>query len=157
MHRAPAVTFLVTRSRWHARIAAFLWILGSVTVVAITRVQPLSGTITAISFLGLLVCGLWTLHGWTVSPTGKLSWDSQGWHWAGFAPDASCRVNLHLDMQWLLLLRLQDETGHTVWLWFEERARGAHWVALRRALVAYARAVDQRDAMDNAERMTVDP
>jgi len=81
-------------------------------------------------------CTILALTGWARSATGTLQWDGQHWLWTGF-DDTPVRQTLSiLDFQGLVLLKVTSEMGEVAWLWLQGRMNDAHWLAVRRAVVA---------------------
>lgn len=77
--------------------------------------------------------------------SGTLVWDGTCWllesvRGKGWPPGSIARVHVHVDLQGLILARLEPAVGlarrRPQWLWLERRHSPATWVALRRALVA---------------------
>lgn len=137
MHRAPAVSFGVKRSRWHLRGVIFLWSLG--LSVSLTLVLGQSGgALEGIVFAALLGAGVLSWRGWQLSPVGCLRWDGQHWHWSGLEAPGPCRLNVLLDFQSVLLVCVRGDARRPVWLWLEQpEPVGVQWRALRRALVGH--------------------
>lgn len=139
MHRAPAVSCLVTRSRWHLRVVIFLWLLGLSMSLALVHGQS-SWVLKAFVFAALLGAGLLSWRGWQRSPAGCLRWDGQRWQWSGLKDSGQCHLDVLLDFQSVLLVRLRGDASPPVWLWLEQpEPAGVQWRALRRALVGRQR------------------
>lgn len=80
-------------------------------------------------------------------PDGQLLWDGSAWHWVGPGDAvrmADARVEALLDLQGVLLLRIDKPHHRTAWLWLERRHQPARWLDLRRAV--YARSDNARTA-----------
>ena len=141
MHRPPAASYRVVRSRWLGAALLFLWLLASVNIIVFAWLQQRSEAGAAMALLCLLA-GIWALRGWLKMPTGTLRWDGEHLHWQGFdAPVAS--LNILIDMDFLVMLRLHRAAGqtHSVVL---TSTRDQDWPAIRRVLVALAaRSPDQ--------------
>lgn len=138
MHRPPAVTHHVDRSRGCAvlfaalslmGIAANAWLISSFATVA----QGLLCSSVTFAAVGL---AFWS---WKTSPIGRLQWDGQHWHWSEFLDVPVQRVTLVLDFQRLILVKILNGRGLTRWVWLESRSPDAHWLAVRRAVVASGR------------------
>ena len=77
------------------------------------------------------------LQGWKNSPVGQLAWDSQVWRWEGpgyQAGLAEYELSAALDLQHVMLLRLENQAHAKLWLWAERRAMPSRWLDLRRAV-----------------------
>ena len=77
------------------------------------------------------------LHGLKNSPVGQLAWDGQVWRWEGpgyQAGVAEYELSVALDLQNLMLLRIENQAHAKLWLWVERRAFPARWHDLRRAV-----------------------
>ena len=137
MHRPPAVSYSVVRSRWHARTLAVLWLLGAVLIQwALWRYDY--STIAIITMeCACLVAGLWAVWAWRTAPQGLLRWDGDYWHWSGFAEAPARQVSTHFDFQAVVLVSVLGPGRARVWLWLDSASvTPARWLALRRALVA---------------------
>jgi hypothetical protein len=81
-----------------------------------------------------LFTGVPALWHWKNSPIGLLQWDGETWTWAGDTLTGNLRVVI--DLQLLVLIRVQTLEGSRQFLWLESRRPSLEWSALRRALVA---------------------
>lgn len=156
MHRAPAVSYLVARSRWHRRAVIFLWLLGFAMSLAWVHGQS-NWAREVLVFATLFLAGVLSWRGWQQSPTGCLQWDGQHWHWSGLEDPGQCRLNVLLDFQSVLLVCVRGNTNRPVWLWLEQSEPvGAQWRALRRALVARQRSPGGHGKADAAQALEGD-
>jgi hypothetical protein len=135
MHRPPAVSHTVGRSSWH------LYLIASLAVIALVCAAALAFSSTSpifswLAFAAVLCCTVVALTGWSRSSSGKLQWDGQHWLWSGFADIPVCQTLPILDFQGLLLLKVTSEMGDVAWLWLQGAMNDAHWLAMRRAVVA---------------------
>lgn len=136
MHRAPAVTFPVERSHWHARLIVGLSLLAGLTCAVFAWEQAALDVRS-----GLLACALCMASsaawlGWWQSPQGSLHWDGQDWHWSGFAANPACRLGLLMDFQRVVLVTVKADGQKPVCLWLEGMTGDARWRPLRRAIVS---------------------
>jgi hypothetical protein len=82
------------------------------------------------------------LTGWRRAPVGRLQWDGQRWRWESEVYRSGTPLEppvVVLDVQWAILLRLDNQAGAVWWLWAERSAQkqlAAHWFDLRRAVYA---------------------
>ncbi len=63
-----------------------------------------------------------------------LVFDGQHWSLCGQDARKGARISVVLDMQFLVLVRLDEPAQHARWLWLERRARPEQWQDLRRAI-----------------------
>lgn len=137
MHRPPAVSYSVVRSRWHALTLGTLWGLGIVLVQLALWRYNYSGAALAIMECACLLTGIWAVWAWRTAPQGLLRWDGDYWHWSGDAEAPSRQVTVHFDFQAVVLASVHGPSGARIWLWLDHAAvPRARWLALRRALVA---------------------
>lgn len=140
MHTAPAVRYPVERSRAAAWLLAAGWSAGAASALWWTWQAQAPGWRQAAAALLLLAVGLSGLAAWRRSPCGTLAWDGGGWTLAlGRESPMPGRIERGADLQGLLLLRWQPETGRAAWLWLERRQAPGAWDALRRAVYSRAR------------------
>ena len=92
-----------------------------------------------------LFAGVIAWRHFRVAPCGTLSFDGQHWSFAG----RQGRLQMCVDFQALMLLRLVS-TGHpTRWIWVQRRSAHAQWRDVRRAV--YSRAPTASDTGEPAE------
>lgn len=153
MHRAPAASFMVSRSRWHLRVISLLWGLGWVALAQLFTSQP-HLTFQIGASLSLFCVGAFALYGWRTSPTGRLRWDGELWHWSCDAGELACQPAVVLDFQRVVLIAVRMTEHRRIYLWLERTAAGGgEWSAIRRALVQPMRASSNGlDAAASAER-----
>lgn len=135
MHRPPAVSHGVDRSRWHAGLIAALATLCVVSCAVLGTTLSSHATQLAIGSITGVAIAL-AFSNWKNTSTGRLQWDGQHWRWSGFGEIGVREVRLVLDFQRVLLVRVCGEDGTCVWLWLETRSADRHWLSLRRAIVA---------------------
>lgn len=144
MHHPPAVTVVVSPSRWAGRLVLAIGLLCSVqTALFFSRNTwggwqsqgMLAGCLLA---LGLLLVFL------RRPDTGELQWNGETWQWSGFSANGLCTLQLHLDFQTLMLVSVRQPTNTTAWLWLERSQMPLQWLAVRRAVVHAALAPARR-------------
>jgi hypothetical protein len=134
MHRPPAVSHSVARSKWHASLLAVVWL------ATLGPLGYFSHTQSSLSIAGALA-GLWLIGGgaalraWRNSAKGLLQWDGEYWHWICDGQAQQCHVGIVWDFQRLLLVRIVIADGPSHWMWLESGRSDRQWDALRRALV----------------------
>lgn len=138
-HPAPAVHYPVTRSLWLASILAFWSLAGclALTAWAALGARTHGGAIAAAAALWL-VCTALAAWFWRASPVGTLVWSGSAWALeplpAGGAGAVCATLQVGLDLQRCLWLRLQPEEGRPLWLWLEQGNAPQQWGDLRRAV-----------------------
>jgi toxin CptA len=150
MHSAPAVSFPVGPSRAARLLLSMLWLAGALGAVCF--VGDLD--VRAFLLLGsvLLAGGLaWRFGGHR--QVGLLRFDGQYWSWSWSGQGAlqvAARVQVGLDLQVLMLLRLVEAGRSQRWLWLERRTDPSRWTALRRAVYSRAPTPAADDAPHDA-------
>jgi hypothetical protein len=92
--------------------------------------------------------------GWLRAPVGRLQWDGQRWRWESLVYRSGTALEppvVVFDVQFALLLRLDDQAGAVWWLWAERAAAPTLWLDLRRAVYAKHRPATLQD-YEAAER-----
>ncbi len=131
MHSAPAVTYPVGRSVFHAGLLGLTGLIGALAA-ALWWVQT-----DAPSWRHWLFMASWSITGWIAltvwrrTPSGNLHWDGHEW---SLNQVVRGPVTVHLDLQCCLLTCMQTDGGGRYWLWLERRRDVGNWHALRRAL-----------------------
>jgi len=146
MHGAPSVSYPAGRSRRARALLAALW-AGGAGAAAAWVWQQAGGQLAPtdprpwLVFAAVLLAGLaaWRAN---AAPAGELRWDGQGWTLPGAALTRPARVEVHLDLQSLFLLRLVAPGEPARWLWLERGSRPESWRDLRRAVYSRAPAAD---------------
>ena len=137
----------MVRSRWLAVALAIYAVAGAVALAAWAVFgagdQLVAVTLSAVLWL---VCSLLVLWFWRTAPSGTLVWSGSDWTLESPQGQAlstpSPRLQVHLDLQHRLWLRLQPESsqaGSALWLWLERRSQPALWDDVRRAVYSPAR------------------
>ena len=146
MHRPPAVSYKVVRSRWHFFVIVILWSLALAGALAWVAQQ---GAVwqSVVFAMVLLVSAVWSLHGWYRTCPGLLQWDGEDWYGPtprdAIGADASDlralrQVHVVFDFQAVVLVRTANQLGQTAWIWLERATDPDHWLRMRRALVGSA-------------------
>lgn len=159
MRNAPSVLYPVGRCVFYARLLVWLGLLGLVALLAGGWYSGESaGGLASRRAVVLAGAGMWLLWlgfawwGWHRAPKGLLQWDALAasavpgaqagaWRWRSEAYQEGAvlqRVELMLDLQSRVLLRLHNPDAATTWVWLERSQDQARWDDLRRALVANA-------------------
>lgn len=136
MHRAPAVSYSVFRSRWHGRLIVLLSLLTAAALGGFAVGQSQFDARFGVMASTFLAVSAIAFHRWQKSPEGRLRWDGQFWFWTGFDALQACRLSLLLDFQRVVLVCVVGDAKAPLWLWLEERRGDPAWKPLRRAMVA---------------------
>jgi hypothetical protein len=136
-HNAPSVTYPLGRSHWQAWVLLGFWLAALAVVGAWVMTSPSVGWRQWAGLVMVAGVGLMALNSWKNSPVGQLAWDGQVWRWEGPGYQtgvAEYELSVALDVQNLMLLRIENQAHATLWLWAERRAFPARWLDLRRAV-----------------------
>lgn len=145
----PSLSFKVGRSRWQTATGCLLVGLGAFTTLAMgvspNHFSPLS---VASAVVAWGVFGWVFYRAWRDAPIGTLHWDGTHWHWADSVDYSVQSINVTMDLQRWVLVRLERVTARPMWLWLErDNVSHGTWAALRRALVYAARQPRTSDAL----------
>lgn len=140
-----------------ARFLLAVWLLGSLGCAGWVIVQPGSWRVAA---AGVLVIGVgygaWS--SWAKMTSGQLIWDGTVWFWEGVGYQSGRTpqtLEVVLDLQTALLLRLENQAGAALWLWAERSLMPERWLDLRRAAHAGQLPAPNRDGSAlSARRLT---
>ena len=141
MHGPPASSVMVRRS---ARLGRLLGVI-SLSFLASPVLASVYGLpawrVVGLLMLWLLASG-WVWLYWRSTPTGRLFWDGEQWHWSGGHPGQARSlqaVAIQYDFQQSLWILLQPQNGARFGLWIDaDPRRVEQWRAFRRALVGSA-------------------
>lgn len=154
MTDAPAVTYPVGRTPTLARVLALLWLAGLPPAVMVVLQQ--GPAVAVVIGLGLLAAGAALYSFWRGQRARQLRWDGANWGLCEGAQESGgdeARVELHLDLQRLLLLSYRDAgQPRRQWLWAQASSDPQRWHLLRCALYSSAKSVAQSPADAEAER-----
>lgn len=136
MHSAPSVNYPVGRSRYARRLLALLWALGMGSIM-LAWAQSSGGLDWRQAMLALSAVvasvAAWTGLMQSAAP-GALDFDGQHWSMSGGTPLRGARAHVVLDLQSLLLVRLDAPARAARWVWLDSQAVPERWRDLRRAL-----------------------
>jgi toxin CptA len=134
MHRPPAASHTVQRSRWHLVCIVSTWLIAAAACAG--HWQSAAGPGSKIALLASLsLLGLWAGKDWFDTEQGRLRWDGQQWLWSGFGDVPVQQLFVVLDFQRLILVKLQANHVGARWIWLEAPKRSRQWLAMRRAIV----------------------
>lgn len=125
------------RSRSQGWALLMFWCAGGLAVALWARELRAYDWRILTALAAVLVAGVAAYAGWKNAPVGRLAWDGQSWRWE--SPSYQTGVADHTlaviaDLQHLLILRLENQAGASLWLWTERSAFPARWMDLRRAV-----------------------
>jgi len=110
---------------------------------AVADWRPLLGCAALLIAAGVMATG------WRRAPVGRLQWDGQRWRWESVVYRSGTALEppvVVLDVQFAILLRLDNQAGAVWWLWAEKSALPARWLDLRRAVYAKHRPATLQDS-----------
>lgn len=139
MHNAPAVSYSVGRSSFHARLVACVAFVGAVTLFTWTGQADQWLVRHVGAWLFWLLSTVWATWCWWRTPSGVLQFAGEYWNWVGTDQTLTVTVVAQLDLQHTLLVLMRDAQSRSSWLWLEQRRKPQRWAALRRAVYAKRR------------------
>ena len=145
-HHAPSVVYPVGHSRFNGYLLFGLWLAGSLSTMLWLWVSPAMDWRLFLAVTAMALAGLAAYIGWKNSPVGQLAWDGQFWRWEGpgyQAGAAEQKLSVVVDLQNLLLLRLENPAHAHLWLWAQRKVLPERWLDLRRAVYSPHKAVRQ--------------
>lgn len=144
MHSAPSVSYPVGRSRFQTVLLVGLSMAGFLAgLFWRQQAQPASWQ-QALSAALWVAASAAAWQSWHDSPSGSLSWDGRQWRWSDGSKAVSGAIEVRLDWQRCLLLRLHGASGGAIWLWLERGRDRCLWEALRRAAFSEVSANQER-------------
>lgn len=140
MSGPPAVSHPVGRSSGLLLLLGGLWLPGALAA-ALFLSPALEGELRwpalGVLLLSLLGGALALLAFWWRQRPGLLSWDGAQWSWheaSAARPLTALRLQVRLDLQRALLLRVRGPHAASGWLWVQQGADPGRWHLLRCAL-----------------------
>jgi len=142
MHNAPAVSYPVGRSYFHAALVACV-VVASAAILLVWTVQSDAWLARhTVAWLVWLLCLFFAALGWWRSPQGVLRFTGDSWQWVDPAQTQQVTLVVQLDWQQTLLVRTSDAQSRVRWLWLARSRQPQRWLDLRRAV--FARQHDSR-------------
>lgn len=139
MHRPPAVSIRVGRSRWHAMVLASAVLLAviSLCVLAWNAGPEFPQWAVWGQSIFVLATATCAVVAWLRAPIGILQWDGEHWLWRGSEEASLSNLRLVFDFQRWILVSIQSAGAAPLYLWLEQthETSAQTWLALRRALV----------------------
>ena len=145
MHSAPSVSFPVGRSRLASRLVWAAWGLGAAVLAAWCFQFEGAAWRTAWLASAVLLAGVAAAQAARLGEGARLQWNGQHWSCEGAVRLHSAVATLHLDLQSLMLVRVEEAGRGAAWLWVERASCPPRWLDLRRALHASAAARETQD------------
>lgn len=138
MHSAPTVSYPVGPSAGAGRLLAVLWLLGMAAAILACVQSYTFGWRQLLLLASAGAAGALAWHGLRrAGDAAELRFDGRAWSLSGRSALRGARARLALDLQSLLLLRLEpDPAREARWIWLDRRLAPACWSDLRRALHA---------------------
>ena len=143
MHNAPPVAYPLGRSHFQGRALAGFWLAGLLVTLGWWLVVPGFDWRIVSALAAVVAAGLAAWLGWRNAPVGQLHWDGQVWRWESPGYQAGTPVlalSVVLDLQRILLIRLDNHDHASMWLWAQRAAFPERWLDLRRAVYSRRKA-----------------
>jgi toxin CptA len=154
LHSAPSVLYPLGRSRFLGCWLLAGWLLAAGVTLWWWRASATDDWRPLLGCIALLFTAWVMATGWQRAPVGRLQWDGQRWRWESAVYRSGTALEpprVVLDVQFALLLRLDNQAGAVWWLWAERSAWPSRWLDLRRAVHAKHRPTTLQDS-EAAER-----
>lgn len=142
LYNAPSVIYPLGRSHFLGRLMLLAWSLAGFLTAAWWWAAAAGDARPWLGWATWLAAGVLMARGWRSSPVGQLGWDGQHWAWESLVYQDVGNLEVPhvvLDVQFAVLLRLDNPAGASWWLWVERRALPSRWLDLRRAIYARPR------------------
>ena len=149
MHSAPSVSYPVGRSRNAIRGLGVLWAAGSCCAGAALLQFDHWGWRQALLLASVVLSAVAAQRTLGYGVIVDLVFDGQEWSLSGLDARKAAKIVVLLDLQVLMLVRLDEPEQRARWLWLERRARSERWQDLRRAI--FARALSSSEPSSTAK------
>ena len=114
-----------------------LWFVGLLALLSwVDSISQVDWRI-GVAFSAAICAGVAAQIRWSHISGGQLAWSGDAWRWVSQAYQTGGIEHSLLviaDFQHVLLLRLENQTGASLWLWLERSAMPDRWLDLRRAV-----------------------
>lgn len=137
---APPVSYPLGPGVCLAVCLSTLWLLAAAATALWLQTASAGDARPWLGVAAWLLAGLSLRWGWLRTPRGQLQWDGQSWTWLSASYRAGTRVagvEVLLDLQRLMLIRMHNEAGAPWLVWAAATAEPGQWLDLRRALHAH--------------------
>ncbi len=114
-----------------------LWLAGLFSVLLWWNVNRQTDWRLLLAGSSVVLAGFSARTAWKHLPDGQLAWDGYVWRWEspGYQTGRSEHaLSVIADFQRILLLRIENQAGISLWLWVEQSAMPERWLDLRRAV-----------------------
>lgn len=145
MHNAPAVSYPVGRSRFHAVLICCASFIGAAALLAWAIQTDQTHAKQTGAGLVWLLSSAWAAFAWRRTPTGVLQFTGDVWNWTSPAGAQPVTIDLALDLQRTLLVVARGTQSRARWLWLEQGLLPQRWIHLRRAVYAARRPSGRHD------------
>ena len=149
MHSAPSVSYPVGRSRNAMRVLGGLWAIGACCAGAALLQFDHWGWRQALLVASVVLSAVAAQRTLGYGTIVDLVFDGQEWSLSGLDARKAAKIVVLLDLQVLMLARLDEPKQRARWLWLERRARSERWQDLRRAI--FARALSSSESSNTAK------
>ena len=125
------------RSHFLAWLLLLVWLAGLLTVLSWFLVNPTPNWRFGLACLLVLAGGMAARAGWKRAPGGQLAWSGDSWRWESPSyqtGSAEQKLSVIADLQTMLLLRIENQSGVSLWLWLDRTTQPERWLDLRRAV-----------------------
>ena len=151
-HNAPAVVYPIKRSRSQWWFSWASWAGGLLLMLLwYLNTMRLDWRI-GLGCVAVLVSA-WNLHTvWQNDIAGHLIWDGSCWRWeciTALIVSDELKLSVVADLQRLLVVVLDDNTGNRFWLCSERGAFPERWLDFRRAVYSASRMADGQAGIDH--------
>ena len=149
MQSAPSVLYPLGRSRFLGGLLLVGWLIAAGVTLWWWRAAAVPDWRPLLGCAAMLMAAWVMATGWRRAPVGRLQWDGQRWRWESLVYRTGTALEppvVVLDVQFALLLRLDNQAGAVWWLWAERSALSACWLDLRRAVYTRHRPATLQDS-----------
>lgn len=105
---------------------------------ALSEAAP-AGLLLGAALVAWALACLCAVHFWVHSPRGVLVWSGLSWSLETASGPQPVALQVHLDLQSVLWLRLCCSGLRPQWVWLDRGTAAAHWPDLRRAVYSRPR------------------
>jgi len=152
-HNAPSVVYPLGRSHFGDLFLLGCWLTGLSLVVLWFYTARLVDWRIGLEIFAICSVGVGIKKYGGNSPVGQLAWDGEAWRWesSGYQTGlAEQTISVVVDLQDVLLLRLENQARAKMWLWVEKKKMPERWLDLRRAVYSPNKSTDRAQLHDLA-------
>ena len=136
-HNAPSVVYPLGRSHFGDLFLLGWWLTGLSLVVLWFYTARLVDWRIGLEVFAVCSVGIGIEKYWRSSPVGQLAWDGEAWRWESSSYQTGLTeqtISVVVDLQNVLLLRLENQARAKMWLWAERKKMPERWLDFRRAV-----------------------